>query len=83
MYYRFGEYLLDLEIRKLYLNDVVVSDDGKTILLLKTLCECYPEVVDKQLLIDTLWPDQVVTDWSLSRLVSDTRQLLGDSGKDQ
>lgn len=34
-------------------------------------------------MINELWPGQVVTDWSLSKLVSDVRQLLGDSGKDQ
>ncbi len=83
MFYRFGGYQLDIESRKLCLKGVVVSDDEKTIKLLESLCVHYPEVVDKQPLMELIWPDQVVTDWSLSRLVSDTRQLLGDSGKDQ
>ncbi len=83
MFYRFGVYQLDLESHKLWCDDKVVSDDGKVVQLLQELCKGYPEVVDKQALIESLWPDQVVTDWSLSRLVSDTRQLLGDSGKDQ
>ncbi len=83
MFYSFGEYFLDLETRKLSHDNVVVSDDEKTIQLLQQLCQSYPEVAEKQPLIDALWPDQVVTDWSLSRLVSDTRQMLGDSGKDQ
>jgi DNA-binding winged helix-turn-helix (wHTH) protein/tetratricopeptide (TPR) repeat protein len=83
MFYRFGDYQLDFETSKLWRNEELVSDDDKIVQLLYLLCKGYPEVIDKQFLIDSLWPDQVVTDWSLSRLVSDTRQLLGDSGKDQ
>jgi len=91
MIYQFEHYFVDQENRKLlYRNPQhdsqrkkVVTDDEKTVTLLSLLCENYPEVVGKQTLIDTLWPDQVVTDWSLSKLVSDVRQLLDDSGKDQ
>lgn len=83
MHYQFDNYLVDKENRKLYNNGELISDDEKTINLLSLLCEKYPEVVDKQFLLENLWPDQVVTDWSLSKLVSDVRQLLGDTGKDQ
>ncbi len=83
MYYKIGDYQLDLETRKLCQNGYVVSDDPKIIKLLESLCSSYPDVFDKQPLKEAIWPDQVVTDWSLTRLVSDTRQLLGDSGKDQ
>lgn len=50
---------------------------------LNALASQSPQPVSKQSLHDILWPDTVVSDWSLSRLVSDTRQLLGDDGKDQ
>ena len=60
-----------------------MGDDEKTIRVLSILCKHYPEVVDKEVLIFHLWAGQIVTDWSLSKLVSDVRQLLGDSGKDQ
>ncbi len=83
MFYQFDHFLVDNEHCKLLAAGDSVSDDQKTIKLLTLLCENYPEVVDKQTLIEQLWPDQVVTDWSLSKLVSDVRQLLGDSGKDQ
>lgn len=91
MIYQFEHYFVDQENRKLLYNDPhndkssnkIVTDDSKTVTLLSLLCENYPEVVDKQTLIDALWPDQVVTDWSLSKLVSDVRQLLDDSGKEQ
>jgi DNA-binding winged helix-turn-helix (wHTH) protein/tetratricopeptide (TPR) repeat protein len=83
MFYQFDNYIVDKEKRRLLHNDDVLSDDEKTISLLCLLCENYPELVDKQLLIETLWPNQVVTDWSLSKLISDVRQLLGDTGKEQ
>jgi len=83
MIYQFDSYLVDKQKRKLFNKGELLSDDEKSINLIELLCKNYPEVVDKQLLIDALWPDQVVTDWSLSKLVSDVRQLLGDTGKDQ
>ncbi|MBV1910755.1 MAG: winged helix-turn-helix domain-containing protein [Kangiellaceae bacterium] len=83
MYYQFDDYSVDQEKRMLVRNGELISNDEKSINLIAMLCANYPEVVDKQQLIEKLWPDQVVTDWSLSKLVSDVRQLLGDSGKDQ
>jgi len=83
MIYQFEHYFVDQENRKLFCGNKIVTDDEKSVTLLSLLCESYPEVVDKQRLIDSLWPEQVVTDWSLSKLVSDVRQLLDDSGKDQ
>ena len=83
MSYKFADYHLDLESRKLYRNNAVVSDDRKVVLLIQSLCQAYPDVVDKQLLISSLWPDQVVTDGSLSRLISSSRKLLGDNVREQ
>ena len=83
MFYQFDNYVVDKDKRRLLHNGNILSDDDKTISLLCLLCENYPELVDKQMLIETLWPNQVVTDWSLSKLVSDVRQLLGDTGKEQ
>lgn len=83
MFYQFDQYQVDTDKRKLFKGEEIISDDKKTIKLLILLCDKYPEIVEKQTLMDELWPDQVVTDWSLSRLVSDVRQLLCDSGKEQ
>ncbi len=83
MYYQFDKYLVDHVKSKIYLDGELISDDEKSVKLVCLLCAGYPDVVEKQTLIESLWPDQVVTDWSLSKLVSDVRQLLGDNGKDQ
>ncbi len=83
MLYSFDTFQLDTISTKLYKNSKLICDDEKIIRVLHILCDKYPEVADKQLIIDKIWPEQVVTEWSLSRLISDTRQLLGDNGKDQ
>ena len=83
MYFEFARYLVDTDNLKLYHSFNLISDDEKTIKLLGFLCDAYPEVAEKEQLIDKLWPDQVVTDWSLSKLVSDVRQLLDSLDGDQ
>lgn len=83
MYYQFAQYLVDVNKLKLFHGSELIADDEKTIKLLSLLCENYPDITEKEYLINQLWPDQVVTDWSLSKLVSEVRQLLNDSGKEQ
>jgi len=83
MYYQFDQYLVDTENLKLTHEGEFISDDEKTIRLLGLLCDAYPDVATKQFLIEQLWLDQVVTDWSLSKLVSDVRHMLGGAGGSQ
>ena len=50
--------------------------EPKMLQLLILLIDARPAVLSKQLLMERLWPDAVVSDWSLARLVSDTRKLV-------
>jgi DNA-binding winged helix-turn-helix (wHTH) protein len=50
--------------------------EPKMLQLLMLLIDARPAVLSKQLLMERLWPDAVVSDWSLARLVSDTRKLI-------
>lgn len=81
--YRFGSYLLSAEPRALYRGNEHVEAGDRTILLLLELLRHPGQVAGKYDLIERLWPDQDVSEWSLSRLVSDTRQLLGECANDQ
>ncbi|MCW9016206.1 MAG: winged helix-turn-helix domain-containing protein, partial [Kangiellaceae bacterium] len=83
MIYSFQQFQLDTLQKKLYLNTELVTDDLKVVNLIELLCRSYPEMTDKSHLMDELWPGQVVSEASLSRLISDTRALLDDSGKEQ
>jgi len=79
--YKIGEYHLDLVNRKLMSQktEIILSECGY--LLLLTLAQASPEIVTKQILMNKLWPDRVVSDWALSRLLSDTRALLQKNSK--
>ena len=83
MLFQFGHFILDTHNSKLYSGNTIISDDERLVKTLQILCEAYPEYADKDHLIAEVWQDQVVTDWSLSKLISEIRQTLGDSGKDQ
>ncbi|OJF68369.1 hypothetical protein BK026_05965 [Alteromonas sp. V450] len=83
LHFQFGDFSLDMGNTRLIRDGVVVSNDDKIVKALNLLCEHYPEAVDKDLMLETLWPSQVVTDWSVSKLISEIRQVLGDNGKDQ
>ena len=74
--YEIGEYQLDLVNRKLLFQKTQISLSERGYLLLLTLAQASPEIVTKQILMNKLWPDRVVSDWALSRLLSDTRALL-------
>lgn len=82
-HYQIGEFTLDTSRNCLLRGSEIVSLPEKSLQLLKLLAAASPEPLSKQALHDALWPDTVVSDWSLSRLVSDTRIALGDDGEHQ
>ena len=81
--YSFDEYVLDCDARVLFRNKVVVQTTEKMILLLQALLRKPGHIVGKYDLLEILWPNQEVSEWSLSRLISDTRQALGDDARDK
>jgi len=81
--YRFADFTLDCESRTLFRERTIVETSDRTVQLLQFLLQRPGVLVGKYDLIESLWPDQDVTEWSLSRLVSDTRQLLGDNADQQ
>lgn len=74
--YEIGEYQLDVSSRKLLHQKTEIDISERSYLLLLNLAQASPEIVTKQILMSKLWPDRVVSDWALSRLLSDTRALL-------
>lgn len=81
--YHFGGYYLDLAKKQISLNHQVIELNQRSITLLSLLAEQSPDPLSKQQLHQVLWPETVVSDWSLSRLVSDCRIALGDDGEHQ
>ncbi len=74
--YYFGDFYLEIKTRKLRYKGEERAASDKILEFLYLLCAQPGELVDKDTILDQLWPKQFVSEASLSRLVSDTRQLL-------
>ena len=81
--YRFADYLLDLSSKSLFRGDERIDLPERNFQLLVLLAQRSPELVSKEEISEALWKNTVVSEWSLFRLISDTRQLLGDDGDNQ
>jgi DNA-binding winged helix-turn-helix (wHTH) protein len=78
MLYSIGLFILDTEKEVLLLasSKEVVSSHSRVSQLLSILADAYPKTVSKNELTQKLWPDNDVTEWALSRQISQVRQLL-------
>lgn len=81
--YRFASFELDAHEHRLWSDGEPIELSERAYLLLLTLAQASPELVSKESLLKRLWPDRVVSDAALARLLSDTRILLGDNGEQQ
>lgn len=80
MPYKLDHLLLNPEAMTLVDTETnqVISQDEKLIAALKLLASRAPETVTKDELMATIWPKQILTEWSLTRFIADARKLLGD-----
>jgi DNA-binding winged helix-turn-helix (wHTH) protein/TolB-like protein len=76
----FGPFVLDVARAELSRSGEVVALRPKTYALLVYLTDRPGVVVDKQELLDALWPGLVVTDDSLTQAISELRAALGEAG---
>ena len=57
-----------------------VDVDERAFILFDTLINTYPETCTKAQLTNLIWVDTVVSDWSLSKLISDIRKVFKQAG---
>ncbi|HKA14795.1 MAG TPA: AAA family ATPase, partial [Myxococcota bacterium] len=79
MRFRFGAYELDEERSELRCGGRPVAIQPKPLALLALLLRERARVVSADELLETLWPDTVVTPGSLTRAVSHARRAIGDT----
>ena len=79
----FGAFELDFERRELRRDAVPVELQPTPLQLLLYLAERRDRTVSKRELLDTLWPDAIVTDTSLVNALSQARQAVDDDGNAQ
>ncbi|AQS40058.1 Response regulator receiver domain protein,transcriptional regulatory protein [Shewanella psychrophila] len=80
MYISFDEFSINIQQLELIIKQQSIPIDERICLLLRLLIENYPSHCSKQLCLESIWPDTVVSDMSLSKLVSDARKIFKQAG---
>lgn len=80
--YEFGPFRLDLQAGELWRGEARQEIRPKVFSLLVFLIENRRRLLTKDMLLEAVWGDVVVSETSLSRTVSDLRDLLGDDVDD-
>ncbi|MCG7548941.1 winged helix-turn-helix domain-containing protein [Pseudoalteromonas sp. Of7M-16] len=83
MEYQFSNAALNIRSQSLKVDGKSVALEERTFKLLVYLIDTRPKICAQDELVAHLWPDSVVSPWSLPRLISDTRSLLRRLGVDQ
>jgi DNA-binding winged helix-turn-helix (wHTH) protein len=78
MQLRFGEFTLDTESRQLLQGNAERHLSPKAFELLRLLIESRPRVISKAELHDRLWPSTFVSEATLTSLVAEVRDALGE-----
>lgn len=79
---QFGDFLLDLARRRLFLGQDPVPLQPKAFELLVYLAQRRDRVVTKEELFTAVWPDTFVQDANLPQTISVLRRALGESPQD-
>ncbi|MEM6543977.1 MAG: winged helix-turn-helix domain-containing protein [Pseudomonadota bacterium] len=78
--YAFGSALVDTDSRQLWIEDQAVEVQPKVFDLIEYLIRHRDRVVTKDELFDSVWPNVVVTEATLSQTVKRARDLFRDRG---
>ena len=78
MIYEFGSFRLDTEKHRLMRDGEIVSLTPKAIETLRVLVERRDQIVERDELMKTIWPDVAVEDGNLSVAVSTIRKALNE-----
>jgi len=79
-FYEFGPFRLDPNRRRLFCGDEVVALSPKAIQTLILLVENRGKVLEREALMDALWPHVIVEDANLTVAVSQLRKALNQNG---
>ncbi|WP_346838750.1 winged helix-turn-helix domain-containing protein [Microbulbifer sp. SAOS-129_SWC] len=77
---RFAKFELDTIELRIAADGRSLDADARQLQLLSLLIEAYPACCERTALLQQLWPNTVVSEWSLGRLVSDTRKFFRQQG---
>ncbi|EDZ45604.1 tetratricopeptide repeat domain protein [Rhodobacterales bacterium Y4I] len=83
MIYGFEQFTIDTDRFQLSGPDGLVEAEPQALEFLIHMIRNRGQLVTKDMLHETFWPDRVVSDAALSTLVRNARRLVGDSGEEQ
>lgn len=83
MTYHFGSYVFHERSGLLQRDGRDVPVQPKVLSLLTLLLHQRGRLVPRDVLLRALWPDAIVTEASLTRLVKEARRAVGDDGRSQ
>ncbi len=78
MIFKFGRYELDDSARELRADGQIVETEPKAFDLLVYLLRHRDRAVSKDEILESLWPDQIVSETALSRAIMKARRAVGD-----
>ena len=77
----FGKCLLDSETRELFAEGEAVHLQPKAFQLLEILLASRPKALSKEFIHEKLWADTFVSDGTLTSLVAEIRNAIGDEAR--
>lgn len=80
---RFDDFEFDRAAYRLRRGGERIAVEPKVLEVLAVLIEHPDRVIPKQELLDTVWPDQYVTESVLTQAIYEIRKALGESSRDQ
>jgi DNA-binding winged helix-turn-helix (wHTH) protein/tetratricopeptide (TPR) repeat protein len=80
-FYEFGPFRLDVAKQRLLRDGVMVPLTAKVFEILLVLVESNGELIEKEELIERVWPDRFVEEGNLTQNISVLRRLLGESAE--
>src|SRR6266536_2071322 len=78
---RFGDCVLDSETRQLFVGGEEVHLQPKAFQFLELLLENRPKALSKDALHEKLWPGTFVSDGTLTSLLAEIRDAVGDDAR--
>jgi len=75
---RFGDCVLDSETRELHVRGDLVHLQPKAFQFLELLLQSRPKALSKDVLHERLWPGTFVSDGTLTSLLAEVRDAIGD-----
>jgi DNA-binding winged helix-turn-helix (wHTH) protein len=78
----FGDCTLDSETRELFRKERPAHLSPKAFRLLELLLEGRPKAFSKEEIHEKIWPDAIVSEATLSSLIAEIREAIGEGAKD-